>query len=174
MSLDTLRATLPDHAKDIRITLSAVMHDTLLTQQQKWGAFVAAAHATGFAPLIAAVEADAEALLAPEAVAAAKSAAALMAMNNVYFRALHLMKNQEYVTLRSGLRMNLLADPGVERGDHEFWCFIVSAMNGCAACMDAHEEELRRRDWRPASIQMGLRIGAVVAATAAVLRAESR
>jgi alkyl hydroperoxide reductase subunit D len=174
MSLDTLREALPDYAKDIRLNVSALLNETQLTEQQKFGAFLAAAHATGHGPLIAAAEADAAAKLSPEAANAARAAAAIMAMNNVYYRALHLMKNQEYATLRAGLRMSILATPGVDKGDFEFWSLVVSAINGCGACLDAHEEELRKRNWPATHVQAGLRIGAVVAATAAVLRAEAR
>ena len=171
--LQQLVAGLPDTAKDIRLNLSSIVNETLLNDQQKWGAILAAAHATGVRSLIDAANADAEAKLTPEAVTAAKAAAALMAMNNVYYRALHLMKNQEYTTLRAGLRMNVMANPGVDKGDFEFWSLVVSAMNGCGMCLDAHEEELRKRDWLATHIQAGIRIGAVVAAAAAVLRAEA-
>ena len=172
MSLEALRATIPDYARDIRVNLSSIIHETLLTEQQRWGAILACAHATGVRVLIEAVRADAQARLSPEAITAAKSAAALMAMTNVYYRALHAMKDAEYATLRTGLRINVLADPGVDRGDFEFWSLAVSVLNGCGACIDAHEQELRRRDWPLTHVQSGLRIAAVMNATAAVLRAE--
>lgn len=170
--METLREALPDHARDIRINLSALLNETLLGVQPKWGAILAAAIATGDRTLILAATADAETHLSPEAVRAAKSAAATMAMTNIYFRATHLMRNQDYAALRTGLRMNILADPGVDKGDFEFWAFVVSAVYGCGACLDAHEEELRRRDWPATHIQAGVRIAAVLHATAAVLRAE--
>jgi lipoyl-dependent peroxiredoxin subunit D len=94
-------------------------------------------------------------------------------MTNVYYRAVHAMKDTGYATMRTGLRMNVLADPGVDKGDFEFWSFVVSALNGCGMCLDAHEEELRRRDWPATHIQTGIRIAAVIGATAAVLRAET-
>lgn len=172
MSLEALRETLPDYARDIRVNLSAVMHDAQLSDQRKWGAILAAAFATGVRPLLTAATREARERLSPEAVAAAKCAASLMAMNNVYFRAVHLMRNEEYAALRTGLRMNLLADPGVDKGDFEFWALVASAVNGCGACLDAHEEELRRREWTATQVQAGLRIAAVIAAAATVLRAE--
>jgi alkyl hydroperoxide reductase subunit D len=46
-------------------------------------------------------------------------------------------------------------------------------VNGCGACLDSHEEELRKRDFKAAQIQAALKIAAVVNAGAAVLRAES-
>lgn len=173
MSLETLRETIPDYAKDIRINLSQIIHDTVLGDQQKWGAILAAAHATGSAPLIHAASTDAEDKLSKTAIEAAKAAAALMAMTNTYYRALHAMRNAEYATLRTGLRMNILADPGVAKGDFEFWSLVVSALNGCGMCIDAHEEELRKRDWPATHVQAGLRIAAVINAVACVLRAQA-
>ena len=38
-----------------------------------------------------------------------------MAMNNVYYRATHLIHNDEYGQLRAGLRMNIMANPGLDK-----------------------------------------------------------
>ena len=87
MSLDALRERLPAYAKDISLNLSSLAAETLLSDQQKWGAFVASAHAVGQPDVIRAVEAAAiDAGLSVEALTAAKAAAAIMGMNNVYYR----------------------------------------------------------------------------------------
>ena len=127
MSLDALRETLPAYAKDLSLNLSTLAGETLLTDQQKWGAFVATAHATGCGPVIRALDGAArQAGLSDEALSAAKSAAAIMGMNNVYYRSLHLMQNQEYRTLPARLRMTVIANPGVDKTDFEMWCAAVS------------------------------------------------
>ncbi|MDO9223409.1 MAG: alkyl hydroperoxide reductase, partial [Caulobacter sp.] len=132
MSLDALREALPAYAKDLSLNLSSLAGETLLTDQQKWGAFVASAHAVGVPAVVRDIEAAARAAgLTEEALAAAKAASAIMGMNNVYYRSLHLMKNKEYATLPARLRMNLLASPGVEKVDFELWSTAVSAVNGC-------------------------------------------
>ena len=95
-----------------------------------------------------------------------------MCMNNIYYRSLHLMKNREYATLPAKLRMNIIANPGVEKDDFELWCVAVSAINGCGLCLDSHEEELRKRGMPNTSIQAALRIGAVVNAVARTIAAE--
>jgi alkyl hydroperoxide reductase subunit D len=77
MSLDALREKLPDYAKDLKLNLGALANETLLTEQQKWGCFLAAAHAGGVAELVRAFEAEAETRLTPEARQAAKAAAAI-------------------------------------------------------------------------------------------------
>ena len=118
MSLDALRESLPAYAKDLSLNLSSLANETLLNDQQKWGTFVASAYAVGTPAVIKAVDAAAAAAgLSPEAATAAKAAAAIMGMNNVYYRALHLVSNPEYQTLRAGLRMNVMANPGVEKVD---------------------------------------------------------
>jgi alkyl hydroperoxide reductase subunit D len=173
MSLDALREQIPAYAKDLSLNLSSLAGETLLTDQQKWGAFLASAHAVGVPAVVQAVEAAAAgAGLSPEAAGAAKAAAAIMGMNNVYYRALHLVSNPEYRTLPARLRMNVMANPGVEKVDFELWCTAVSAINGCGACLDSHEQELKKHGVVNTHIQAALRIGAVVNAVSRVIAAE--
>jgi alkyl hydroperoxide reductase subunit D len=173
MSLDALRETLPAYAKDLSLNLSSLASETLLTDQQKWGAFVASAYAVGQPAVVKALEAAAtEAGLSPEALNAAKAAAAIMGMNNVYYRAIHLASNKEYGTLPARLRMNILANPGVEKIDFELWSTAVSAVNGCGMCLDAHEAELKKHGVTAQQIQAALRIAAVVNAVSRVVAGE--
>jgi alkyl hydroperoxide reductase subunit D len=171
MTLDDLRQSLPAYAKDLSLNLSSLVNETVLNDQQTWGALLASAYAIGEPDLIRAVEASAQ--LSPEAANAAKAAAAIMGMNNVYYRSLHLMKNQEYRTLPARLRMNIIANPGAPKADFELWCTAVSAINGCGMCLDSHEEELRKHGVPTQAIQAALRIAAVVNAVSRVLAAES-
>ncbi len=173
MSLDALRELIPDHAKDIRLNLGSLASETTLGDQQKWGCFLASALAVGVPAVVRHLEDEASVRLSPEARNAARAAAAIMAMNNVYYRALHLMKNQEYTTMRAGLRMNVIANPGIEKDDFELFCVAVSAINGCGMCLDAHEEELKKRGVEAVRIQAALKIASVVHAASAVLRAEA-
>ena len=174
MSLDALRESLPAYAKDLSLNLSSLAGETLLSDQQKWGSFVASAYAVGTPAVIKAVNAAAsEAGLSEEAATAAKAAAAIMGMNNVYYRSLHLLSNAEYRTLPARLRMNVIANPGVEKVDFELWCTAVSAINGCGMCLDSHEQELKKHGVANTQIQAALRIGAVVNAVSRVIAAEA-
>ncbi|HEX8233484.1 MAG TPA: carboxymuconolactone decarboxylase family protein [Caulobacteraceae bacterium] len=174
MSLDALREVLPAYAKDLSLNLSSLANETVLSDQQKWGCFLASAHAVGEKQTINSIASAAEAGgLAPGAATAAKAAAAIMGMNNVYYRSLHLLNNPDYRTLPARLRMNILANPGVEKADFELWSLAVSAINGCGMCLESHEAELRKRNVSNIQIQAALRIGAVVNAVARVLAAEA-
>ena len=173
MSIDALRDLIPAYGKDISLNLSSLANETVLNDQQKWGSFLASAHAIGVGPVVKLIEAWAETVLSPEAMNAAKAAAAIMGMNNVYYRSLHLLSNPEYKTLPAKLRMNILANPGVEKVDFEMWSTAVSAINGCGMCLDAHESELKKHSVPNTSIQAMLRIGAVVNAVSRVIAAEA-
>jgi len=170
MSLDALRDQLPAYAKDLSLNLSSLASETILSDQQKWGCFVAAAYAVGQPDVLKAIVETAD--LSEEAKTGAKAAAAIMGMNNIYYRSLHLMKNSEYRTLPARLRMNIIANPGVDKTDFELWCTAVSAVNGCGMCLDAHEEELRKRGVPSVNVQAALRIAAVVNAVSRVMAAE--
>jgi alkyl hydroperoxide reductase subunit D len=172
MSIDALRDLIPAYAKDLSLNLSSLSSETLLSDQQKWGTFLASAYAVGVADVVQNIEAATAGILTPEAATAAKAAAAIMGMNNVYYRALHLMHNKEYETLRAGLRMNILANPGVDKVDFELWSFAVSAINGCGLCMDSHEKVLRGHGVTNVQVQAALRIAATVNAISAVVRGE--
>jgi alkyl hydroperoxide reductase subunit D len=96
-----------------------------------------------------------------------------MAMNNIYYRFVHLASAPEYGAMRAGLRMNAIGNPGVDRADFELWSLAVSAINGCGMCIDSHEKELRKAGVRPEQVQAAVKIAAVVHAAAAVLDGEA-
>ncbi|MEL6379493.1 MAG: carboxymuconolactone decarboxylase family protein [Pseudomonadota bacterium] len=173
MTIETLRADIPDYAKDIRLNLGSLVNETTLNDQQKFGTFLASALATGNATVIKAVTGELDGKLTDEAANGAKAAAAIMGMNNVYYRAIHLMSEKTYGTLPARLRMNVIGNPGVDKADFELWSLAVSAINGCGMCLDAHEKELRKHGLTTEQIQAALRIGAVVNAAAAVLDGEA-
>lgn len=173
MSIEALKAALPAYAKDLKLNLSSLVAEPGLSEQQKAGTFVAAAIAAGYAPVIAAITAEAAPRLSPEALAAARAAASIMAMNNIYYRFTHLASAPEYKTLPAKLRMNVIGSPGVDKADFELWSLAVSAINGCGACVDAHERELRKHGVAVEAVQTAVRIAAVVKAVAVTLAGEA-
>jgi len=94
-------------------------------------------------------------------------------MNNVYYRFVHLSSSKDYKTLPAKLRMNVIANPGVDKADFELWSLAVSAINGCGLCIDSHEAELRKHGVSAEQIQTAVRIASTVKGIAAVLNAES-
>ena len=173
MSIKTLQSLIPAYARDLASNLTNLLNETVVNDQQKWGTLLSCAHAVGVPAVVKNIEAAASEIMTPEAITAAKAAAAIMGLNNVYFRALHLMQNKEYEKMRAGLRMNILTNPGVDKVDFELWSLAVSAVNACGLCMDSHEKVLRNHGVTAVQIQAALRIASTVNAISAVLRAES-
>lgn len=171
MSLKDFAGTLPDFAKDIRLNVGSLLNETILNDQRKYGTFLACAHGSGHKPLVEAAEAECADKLSPEAANAARAAAAVMAMNNVYYRFVHLASNKEYGTLPARLRMNVIGAPGIEKVDFELFSLAVSAINGCGMCIDSHEKVIRDHGVQTNVIQAAVRLAAVVQALAASLRA---
>lgn len=172
MSVENLKNALPSYAKDIKLNLGSVTGTSQLSEQQLWGTVLSTALATKSAQVIAEISVEAGDYLSAEAFEAAKAAAAIMAMNNVYYRSTHLIGDETYATLPAKLRMSVIAKPGVDKADFELWCLAVSAINGCGRCLESHEKVLRESGFSRELVQEALRIAAVVNATAATLEAE--
>jgi alkyl hydroperoxide reductase subunit D len=167
-----LREEIPEYAKDLKLNLSSVMRQIELTERQLWGTAVSCALASHNARLYTAVLADDAEHLDETALNAAKSAAAIMGMNNVYYRFVHLASNDNYSSMRAGLRMNAIRNHGVAQEDFELWSLAVSAINGCGACIDSHEKAVREKGITEAGVQAAVRIASVLHAVARVLDAE--
>jgi alkyl hydroperoxide reductase subunit D len=168
MSLKAISDSLPDYAKDIRLNLSSLLSDQTLGDQRKFGLLLACAHGSGYKPLVDAAEAEVAGKLSPEAANAARAAAAIMAMNNVYYRFVHLASNKEYGQLPAKLRMNVIGSPGIDKADFELFSLAVSAQNGCGMCIDSHEKVLRQHNVPVEVIQAAARVGAVMTAVATI------
>jgi alkyl hydroperoxide reductase subunit D len=171
MSIDAIKARIPDYAKDLRLNIGSLASEPSLTTQQRAGTFIASALATRNAELTAAILAEFGPLLSPEALGAAKSAAAIMGMNNIYYRFTHLVGG-EYPNMPAKLRMNVMVRPGVEKVDFELWSLAVSAINGCGMCLESHEKVVRAGGLTQEQVQSAVRIAAVVHAVGAVLDGE--
>jgi alkyl hydroperoxide reductase subunit D len=173
MTLDELRLSLPGHARDLRVNLGTVTRSEHLSEGQVWGTVLAAALATRHPGLIRATAEEARGRLDEGALRAARAAAALMAMNNVYYRFVHLVDDEAYGALPARLRMAVMADPGVDAATFELWSLAVSAIHGCGRCMQAHERAVRAKGLSAGAVQDAVRIASVVHAVGCTLDAEA-
>jgi alkyl hydroperoxide reductase subunit D len=165
-ALQRLAATLPEAAKDIRLNLTAVLQPGPLTAPQRFGTALAVALAAKSPELAAAVVAAAGEQLPAASAADAHAAAALMAMNNIYYRFRHMIEKPEYEQLPPRLRMQRLAAPAGGKLDFELFALAVSAVNGCAICVQAHERVVIDGGLTAAHVNDAVRIAAVFHAAA--------
>jgi len=168
MSLKQFAETLPDYAKDLRLNLGSILTDQLIGGERKLGLLLACAHGSGYRALVAATEAEIAGKLDERIANAARGAAAVMAMNNVYYRFVHLVANPEYGTKPARLRMNFIGQHGVAKTEFELFSLAVSAMNGCGMCIDSHERVLLEDGIKSEVIQSAVRIAAVMKGIATV------
>lgn len=171
MSLEALRNALPEYAKDQKLNLGSLAAEPALTVQQRAGTFIVSALASRNATVTRAMLAEFGPQLSAEALTAAKGAASVMGMNNVYYRFTHLVGG-DYPSMPAKLRMNIMARPGVDKADFELWSLAVSAINGCGMCMESHEKMVKHAGITSEQVQAAIRIASVVHATAVTIEAE--
>jgi lipoyl-dependent peroxiredoxin subunit D len=168
--LDAIREALPDAAKDIRLNLGSVLQGGALSPAQRWGVAIASAIAARNGQLLQAMLADAGRQgVAAEVIDDARAAAALMAMNNVYYRFRHLIGKPSYAEKPARLRMNRLARPATTKVDFELFSLAVSAINGCENCLRAHEAEVLSGGLTEEHVHDAVRIAATLHAAAVAL-----
>jgi len=173
MTLETLKNRLPEYAKDLKLNLSSLAMEPSLSEQQRAGTFIACALASRNTETTRAILGEFAPKLSPEALDAARAAASIMAMNNIYYRFTHLASQPDYKQMPAKLRMNVIGKPGVDKADFELWSLAVSAINGCGMCIDAHDKVLRAAGITAEQIQAAVRIASVVHAVAATLDGET-
>ena len=175
-SIEAWRDALPDYARDLKLNLGSVLTASGapgLNEKQIWSIALASAIAARNTSFARDIEAQAKAHLADVEIEGAKAAAAIMGMNNIYYRFLHLVEDNEYQTMPARLRMNVIANHGIDKLDFELISLAVSAVNGCGLCVTSHEKKLRAHDVSRETIQSAVRIAATIHAVAGVLEFEA-
>ncbi|URL59125.1 carboxymuconolactone decarboxylase family protein [Luteibacter flocculans] len=173
MSVADLRSKLPEYAKDLKLNLDSVLSEAGapgLNMAQIAMVALGSAYSARYTPLTEAIAAFAAEHASAEQLTAAKGSAAIMGMNNIYYRFQHLVSHPEYEKLPAKLRMNVIgAYKGDAKNDFELVSLAVSAVNGCGMCIDSHDKVLRDGGISVQAIQSAVRIASVIHAVAVVL-----
>lgn len=172
MELERLLELCPDYARDLKLNMTSVLRQPELTLQQTWGTAVATAIASRNPQVLEAILSEAAGRLNEAALFAARAAAAVMSMNNIFYRFRHLSSNEKYAGIPARLRMQVIRSHGSDPVDFELWCLAVSAINGCGACVDSHEKVLREKGIGEETVAAALRIASTIHAMATVMDAE--
>jgi lipoyl-dependent peroxiredoxin subunit D len=168
-AIERLRDSISEPAKDIKLNLQSVMQPGSLTPAQRWGVAIASAVAARNPRLRDAVIADAKAEVGAEVIDDALAAAALMAMNNVYYRFRHLVGKPSYSQMPARLRMQRIARPATNKADFELFCLAVSAINACEMCIRSHEDVVLEGGISEDQVHDAVRIAATITAAAVAL-----
>lgn len=161
--LQEYKDTIPDYAKDLKLNVGTILNESPMTQlstAQIAGIALASAYATKNKQLISAIKNND--VLDNAHIQAAKAAASIMGMNNIYYRFLHLVNDPEYQQMPANLRMTVIGNPGIAKTDFEMYALAVSAINGCGMCMESHAKTLNKSGISKADVQHVIRIAAVI------------
>lgn len=164
-----LVAAIPEPAKDIRLNIQAVLQPGTLSPAQRWGVAVASAAAARNPELRNAIVSAARDEVGPEVVDDGLAAAAVMGMNNVYYRFRHMVGKPSYGEKPARLRMTRIAKPATNKTDFELFSLAVSAINGCELCIRGHEAELTKGGISEDQVNDAVRIAATIHAAAIAL-----
>ncbi len=167
MTIEALKDSLPDYAKDTRLNLGTVITSAQgITLNQAYGIALACAYTTRNQKLVDNMLAEVTGKISDAEINAAKSASVIMAMNNVYYRAVHLAEDEELEKMPAGLRMQVIGNPGIDKVDFELYALAVSAINGCGACVASHVKQALHQGVTKQGVQSALKIAAVMNAAA--------
>lgn len=169
MGIDALKSAIPDYAKDLRVNLG-VLSTSSLAPEAAWGAALTAALVAKQPTVIEAILEEAQAHLSAEQVEGCKSAAAIMSMNNVWYKFGDLVADDELKGQPPKLRMNaMVSNGGVGPVLFETWSLSASVVNACGTCVNAHVAQLRNHEVSTQNLVDVGRIAAVVKAVSDTL-----
>lgn len=169
--INTLKAGIPDYAKDIRLNLDAVLLRSSLDSADALGVALAAAYAAGSKKIMEAIRTSGS--LSELDTNAALSAAALMGMNNVWYPYVEMAADEDLKTQRAELRMNAYATHGgVDKKRFELFALSASIIGKCHFCVQSHYTILKGNGMSAQQLRDVGRIAAVINAAAQALDAE--
>lgn len=162
--VDEVKNSIPDYAKDIRLNLDAVINRSGLAEVDAHACALAAAIMANNGELAYEISMNGPLMGTPEREAA-KTAAALMAMNNTYYPFIEMTGDEQLKGLPAGLRMNAYATHGgVSKVKFEMYALAASVVGKCEFCVKSHYELLKKEGMTVQQLQDVGKIAAVVGA----------
>ena len=157
-----IKESIPDHSKDIKLNLDAVINRSGLDLIDAHACALAAAIAAGNGELAFEIQMNGP-LMGAEEREAAKTAASLMGQNNVWYPFVEMAGDEGMKGLPAGLRMNAYATHGgVSKKKFEMYSLAASIVGKCHFCVKAHYDTLKKEGMTTQELMSVGRIAAVV------------
>lgn len=167
--LSSIKARIPDWAKDIRLNLDGTIARSTLSPEDATGVALSAAYAARSPDLIAAFKSG----LSETDATGVLTAAALMGMNNTYYPFVEMAADEQLKTMPAQLRMNAYATHGgIDKNRFELFALSASIVGKCHFCVGSHYQNLKKAGYTTEQLRDAGRIASVVNAAAQVLVAE--
>ena len=167
--VEIIKDSIPDHSKDIKLNLDNVINRSPLSVEDTQAVALTSALAAGNGELAYAIMTSGELDNFPKETEAAKTAASLMGMNNVYYPFVEMCGDADLKGLPPGLRMNAYATHGgVSKKQFEMYALAASAIGKCHFCVKNHYDTLKKEGMTAQELQHVGKIAAVINAVGKV------
>jgi alkyl hydroperoxide reductase subunit D len=167
--VESVKESIPDHSKDIKLNLDAVINRSGLDPVDTHAIAYAAALAAGNGGLAFEIEHNGPLFNDQTVREAAKTAASLMGMNNVYYPFVEMTGDPDLKGLPPGLRMNAYAKHGgVSKKQFEMFALAASIVGKCHFCVKNHYDTLKKEGMTVSELQMVGKIASVINAVGKV------
>lgn len=105
----------------------------------------------------------------PEEIAEAAACASLLSSNNIFYRFRHFTQKEKYGQIPARIRMQIMMKPVTGKEFFELLSLVISAVNGCEMCVNAHEDSLIKLGTSEERIFDAVRIASLVTATGKII-----
>lgn len=167
--VEIIKDSIPDHSKDIKLNLDNVINRSPLSVEDTQAVALTSALAAGNGELAYAIMTSGELDNFPKETEAAKTAASLMGMNNVWYPFVEMCNDADLKGLPAGLRMNAYANHGgVTKKQFEMYALAASAIGKCHFCVKNHYDTLKKEGMTTQELQHVGKIAAVINAVGKV------
>jgi len=161
--VEHIKESIPDHSKDIKLNLDAVINRSPLSAEDTHAVALTASLASGNGPLAFQIMTSENLVPFEKEVSAAKTAASLMAMNNMWYPYVEMTGDPELKGLPAGLRMNAYATHGgVTKKQFEMYALAASIIGKCHFCVKNHYDVLKKEGMTTQELQHVGKIASVI------------
>ena len=161
--VDQVKESIPDHSLDIKLNLDAVINRSGLDPVDTHAVAYASALAAGNGGLAFEIEHNGPLFNDEKVREAAKTAAALMGMNNIYYPFVEMTDDPDLKGLQIGLSMNAYSNHGgVTKKQFEMYALAASIVGKCHFCVKIHYDVLKKEGMTLQELQMVGKIASVI------------
>lgn len=161
--LESVKESIPDHSKDIKLNLDNVINRSTLDPVDVHAIAYVSALASGNGGLAFEIEHNGPLFTNEKEREAAKTAASLMAMNNMYYPFVEMTQDPDLKGLPPGLRMNAYATHGgVSKKKFEMYALAASIIGKCHFCVKNHYDVLKKEGMTVTELQQVGKIASVI------------
>jgi len=161
--VDRVKESIPDHSKDVKLTFDNVFKSTILDEVDLHACALVAAISAGNGELAFAIESGSLLVQNEKELAAAKTAASLMGMNNVWYPFVEMSGDTELKNLPAGIRMQAYMNhAGVTKKKFEMYALCASIIGKCHHCVKNHYDVLKKEGMTAQELQHVGKIAAVI------------